>query len=151
MPNDKITVLQPMVDAWVSKNAHLMSDQHHSHRNIAKGYAKHSTINHLRKQYAQGDVHVNTIESFGALLERAKQGVFHYLSREHLSRYLNEFEFRWEHRIPEQKTTRKGIKKIFMRPMPVMVLLVSLLSKASGKQLLRTSNGSILSRHYVLS
>jgi len=38
-------------------------------------------------------------------------GVFHYFSGKHLSRYLNEFSFRWEHRIPVEKTTKSGKRK----------------------------------------
>ncbi len=65
-----------------------MTDRHHSFRRIASDYAGHSTVNQLRKQYVDGDTHTNTAESFGAILERAKLGVFHYMSSEHLSRYL---------------------------------------------------------------
>jgi len=94
---------------------------------------------------------VNTSESFSAILERDKQGVFHYLSKKHISRYLDEFTFRWDHRIPENKITRKGIKKIVMRPMPVMDTIVSLLTKAAGKQLLRTHDGNIISKNVQLA
>ena len=64
-----------------------MTDQHRSYGHIAQQYSAHSTVNHLRKEYARGDIHSNTAESFGAILERVKQGVFHYISRKHLSRY----------------------------------------------------------------
>ena len=60
-----------------------MSNQHHSHMHIGKNYLHHSTINHLRKKYARDNVHTNTTKSFGALLERAKQGVFHFMSTKH--------------------------------------------------------------------
>jgi hypothetical protein len=86
----------------------------------------------------------NTAESFNALLERAKQGVFHYLSKEHLQRYLHEFEFRLNHRMPEMKLTRKGNFKLVMVQMPLMDRLRSLLSKAKGRQLRRTKNGGIV-------
>jgi hypothetical protein len=46
----------------------------------------HDWFNHSHKEYARGDIHNNTAESFSAILERAKQGVFHYLSKKHLSR-----------------------------------------------------------------
>ena len=94
---------------------------------------------------------MNTTESFSAILERTKKGVFHYLSKKHISRYLDEFTFRWDNRIPEDKITRRGIKKIVMRPMPVMDIIVSLLAKAAGKQLLRTHNGSIISKNFQLA
>ncbi|CAB1075410.1 ISSpo8, transposase, partial [Olavius algarvensis Delta 1 endosymbiont] len=48
------------------------------------------SVNHSAKEYARGDVHNNTAESFNSILERAKQGVFHYMSSKHLPRYLNE-------------------------------------------------------------
>ena len=122
-----------------------MSDQHHSFGNIAKAYADHSTVNHLRKEYACGDVHTNTAESFSALLERAKFGIFHYMSDKHLSRYLNEIGFRWDHRIPEIKITKDGIEKKIMKPMSFMARLLSLLSRCAGRQIRRTLNSGLIS------
>ena len=129
----------------VENNAHLMTDQHQALCNIANNYAGHSSVNHLRKQYARGRVHTNTAESFGAILERTKFGVFHYMSKKHLSRYLNEIGFRWDHRIPEVKITKNGKKKKYMRPMPFMVRLSSLLSRCSGRQIRRTHNCGFIS------
>ena len=122
-----------------------MTDQHHSLQNIAKKYAGHSSVNHLRKHYVEGLTHTNTAESFGSLLERAKLGVFHYMSRQHLSRYLTEISFRWDHRILEVKTTKNGNKKKYMKPMPFMVRLKSLLSRCVGRQVKRTKNFGIVS------
>lgn len=104
--NDSIANLSLVAKRYINKDAQLMSDQHHSYRHIAKDYAVHSTVNHLRKEYVRGDVHTNTAESSGSLLERAKLGVFHYMSRNHLSRYLNQIGFRWDHRIPEHRIAK---------------------------------------------
>ena len=84
-----------------------MSDEHHAYRNIGKDFANHSMVNHLRKEFARNDNHANTAESYGALLERVKSGVFHYMSRKHLSRYLTEIGFRWDHRKSHQKRNSK--------------------------------------------
>ena len=107
-------------------------------------FAIHHWVNHSKKEYARGQVHNNTAESFSAILERAKQGVFHYLSRKHLSRYLHEIGFRWDHRIPELKVTKNGELKLVMKPMPVRKMLKSLLSQATGRQLRRSPNGGII-------
>lgn len=122
-----------------------MTDEHHSFRRIGEDYAGHSTVNHLRRQYVKGDIHTNTAESFGSVLERAKQGVFHYMSRKHLFRYLNEIGFRWDHRIPGIKVTKNGVKKKYMKPMPFMIMLRSLLSQCIGRQVRRTKNFGIIS------
>jgi hypothetical protein len=102
------------------------------------------------KEYARDPVHNNTAESFGALVERAKQGVFHYMSRKHTSRYLAEIRLRLDNRLLEEKLTRAGIKKIIMRPMPVKDLLRAVLSQTVGKVLQRTPEGGIVDKEYGL-
>jgi hypothetical protein len=91
-----------------------------------------------------GDTHNNTAEFFSAILERTKQGGFHYLGKKQLHRYLHEIGFIWNHRVPKLKVTRSGEKKIIMTPMPVMKMLGSVLSRASGRELRRSNNGGIL-------
>ena len=142
--SDKIAELSPQLDRFVDKKAHLMTDENHSYQSIGRHYAAHDWVNHSQKEYACGDVHNNTAESFSAILERAKQGVFHYLSTQHLRRYLHEIGFRWDHRIPELKLTKKGELKIVMKPMPVIKKLRSLLFQAQGRQLRRSANGGFV-------
>ena len=142
--NDSIASLLPVMKRFVDKNSHLMTDQLNSYKSIGKQYASHQFVNHRDKEYARGDVHNNTAESFNAIVERAKQGVFHYWSKVHLQRYLHEFEFRWNHRKPKLKKTRKGKLKLVMVPIPVISMLRSLLSSAFGTQVRRSSNGGIV-------
>ncbi len=101
-------------------------------------------MNHSEKEFVCGDAHNNTAEPFNSLLERAKQGVSHYISEKHLHRYLPEFGFRWDHRIPEEKVTKKGRKKTVMIPFPVVDMLRALLCHALGRQLRRSINGGII-------
>ena len=105
-----------------------MTDQLRSYKCIGLQYASHQSVNHSNKEYARGDVHNNTAESFGAIVERAKQGVFHFWSPKHLERYLHEMAFRWNHREPELRRTRKGDLKLIMKPMPAIAMLRSLIS-----------------------
>ncbi len=59
----------------------------------------HATVKHSSKIYVNLDgEHVNTAESFNALMKRGHYGIFHQLSKKHLHRYCTEFEFRWNHR-----------------------------------------------------
>ena len=142
--SDKISELLPQVERFVDKDAYLITDENRAYRSIGKQFAAHHWVNHSHKEYARGDIHNNSAESFSAILERAKQGVFHCLSKKHLSRYLHEIGFRWDHRIPELRLTKKGDLKLIMKPMSVIIKLKSLLSRASGRQLRRSLNGGIL-------
>ena len=141
--SDKFAEINPLVQQFVEKGAQLMTDENHAYQKIGKNYASHCWVNHSAKEYACGDVHNNTAESFNSLLERAKQGVFHYMSKKHLQRYLDEIGFRWAHRMPTVKVTKHRKKKIVMVSLPVMELLHSLLDKAAGRQLRRAKNGGI--------
>jgi len=147
---DKIAELFPQVNRFVDKTSHLMTDENHAYRSIGNQFAAHDWVNHGHKEYVRGIIHNNTAESFSAILERAKQGVFHYLSPKHLNRYLHEIGFRWDHRIPELKLTKKGDLKLVMRPMPMRKMLKSLLSQATGRQLRRSPNGGIRSLAYSI-
>jgi transposase-like protein len=136
--NEKVDTLKPVIDQVVDKNVHLMSDSHRSYIHIGQQFLAHSHVNHSLREYSRGNVHCNTAESFSSLFERARMGVFHYFSEKHLSRYLNEFSFRWEHRVPEERITKSGKKKIQMKSIPIIDMLFLLIMRCSGTHLRRT-------------
>ena len=142
--SNRVCELAPLVEGFVHQDSYLMTDENHAYISIGTQYAAHFSVNHGEKEYARGNVHNNTAESFSSILERAKFGVFHYMSKKHLARYLNEIGFRWDHRIPERKKTKKGKWKTIMKPMPVLMTFSSLLGRALGCQLRRSPNGGIL-------
>jgi hypothetical protein len=141
--SDKSAELRPWVERFVQKDAHLMTDENHSYRKIGQQYASHQWVKHTMEEFARGEVHNNTAESFSSLLERAKLGVFHYMSTKYLKRYLNEIGFRWDHRTPIEKVTQKGKRKTIMVPLPVMDMLRSLIVNAIGRHLRWKKNGGI--------
>lgn len=48
--------------------------------------------------YVNGIVHTNTIEGFWSLFKRGVIGIYHFISRKHIDRYLNEFAYRYNTR-----------------------------------------------------
>ena len=140
--SDSIAALVPQVKQVVSPEAQIMTDQLHAYMTIGKSFASHESVHHGIKEFARGKVHVNTAESFNAILERAKQGVFHYVSRPHIPRYLSEIAFRWNNRDPVKKK-RNGLSKIVMQAKPVLEQFEILLEHAVGTQLRRTIWGGI--------
>lgn len=65
---------------------------------------------HCNYEYVRGNVTTNTIEGFFGLFKRGVNGVYLHFSKEHLHRYLAEFDFRYNHRkIGDQKRTLSAI------------------------------------------
>ena len=142
--SEKVDTMQPIIDQHLCKSAHLMSDKHRSYIKIGKQFAAHSHVNHSKREYSRNNVHSNTAESFSSMLERARIGVFHYMSPKHLTRYLSEMEFRWENRVAETKTKSTGEQKTVMRPIPIVDMIVILIMRFAGFCLKRTRNWGVV-------
>ena len=89
--------LQINVDA----KTHLMTDDSMVYVGAGKKFAGHSSVNHSAEQYVKlgGFAHVNTAESFHALIKRGIYGTFHAVSERHLQRYVTEAAFKWNTRV----------------------------------------------------
>lgn len=72
------------------------------YRGLKKDFRRHSTIRNPWKICArkEGDVLIstNTIEGYFSILKRGINGVYHHVGKQHLHRYLNEFDFRYNSR-----------------------------------------------------
>ena len=55
-------------------------------------------VRHSVKEYVNGMVHTNGIESFWAVLKRGHYGTYHHMSPKHLGKYVNEFAGRHNQR-----------------------------------------------------
>ena len=92
-------VLHQFIDENISDDAEaIYTDEWRGYNDIADEDTRHETVNHSIKEYARGDVHTNTVEGVWALFKRGVVGSFHGVSRKHLERYLDEFEFRFNNR-----------------------------------------------------
>lgn len=107
--------LKGAIREMVSKDARIMTDEWKAYNGIGKEFAGgHESVNHGMREYARGDVNVNSAESYFALLKRGVHGIFHHVSREHLARYCDEFSFRWNHRkVTDGERTVAAIQGIF--------------------------------------
>jgi transposase-like protein len=90
--------LKKAIQDSVDVGARIITDENPSYNGLDADYAAHETVCHSLKEYVRGDVHSNTVESYFALVKRGLNGVYHSVSRRHLHRYLDEFEFRYNNR-----------------------------------------------------
>jgi transposase-like protein len=90
-----------IIEEVAAKSANIFTDEFRSYRILGKNGYQHSIVNHSSGQYVRGNTHVNTVESFWAILKRGIIGSFHHVSVEYLQAYVNEFCFRYNHRFDE--------------------------------------------------
>lgn len=91
--------IKPLVNAWVGREAELMTDELPAYRGIGRDYRYHHVVFHKDREYArEGGIHSNTAESFNSTIKRAVVGVYHYISKKHMIRYVEEAVFRWNTR-----------------------------------------------------
>jgi len=97
----------------VETDACINTDESPSYSFVKNSFAEHKAVNHKAGEYVRGDAHVNTSESVHALLKRGIIGTFHHVSKKHLHRYLNEFDFRFNARkISDGERTIKAIESV---------------------------------------
>ncbi|MFW5332726.1 IS1595 family transposase [Hydrogenophaga sp. ZJX-1] len=98
IPNVNGKTLGAVLKSQISASARLMTDEARAYKTFSKAFASHETVSHGQNEYARGDVTTNTVEASFALLKRGLIGTFHSVSEQHLQRYCNEFDFRWNTR-----------------------------------------------------
>jgi len=87
------STLQGIIRQNVQKGTVINTDEWRSYIGLGKDYT-HLTVKHKVGQYKNGPACTNTIESVWAVLKRGYYGTFHWLSKKHLQRYADEFDFR---------------------------------------------------------
>jgi transposase-like protein len=99
MPKIRANTLRSAMARNISLESRLMTDESRMYTYVGHNFAAHDTINHTDRKYVEGDVHTNTVEGYFSILKRGIYGVYQHVSEAHLSRYLSEFDFRYNNRI----------------------------------------------------
>jgi len=98
--NVKSKTLRDAIVRVVDRKSHIVTDELSSYAQVGREFAGHSTVNHSGNEYVAlgGFAHVNTAEARFSLMKRAVFGTHHSVSEAHLSRYLAEWDFKWNTR-----------------------------------------------------
>lgn len=91
---DKISVGRFITEHVDRLGTRLMTDQDQGYIDTDKLYETHM-INHQKKEFVRGDIHVNTVESFWAHVKRCLRGTYKSVSKKHAQSYLNAFAFHY--------------------------------------------------------
>lgn len=104
--------LKEVIRGNVHADARIITDENTAYFGIGDEYAGgHHTVCHSVKEYVRGDIHSNTVEGFFSVVKRGLNGIYHSVSKEHLHRYMSEFEFRYNNRnLEDGERTMLAIK-----------------------------------------
>jgi len=94
---DKPTVTKIVRDN-IAHESNLYTDESALYRDMDQFFNSHESVIHARKEYARGNVHVNTAEGFFSVFKRGMRGVYQHCDEKHLHRYVAEFDFRYNRR-----------------------------------------------------
>lgn len=99
VPDQKACTLIPAVAGTVEAGATIHTDNLRSYSALGSLGYTHESVNHGAGQYVSATgVHTQTIEAFWSQVKRGISGTHIHVSRQHLPKYLGEFEFRWNNR-----------------------------------------------------
>ena len=90
MPVDSTdaATLQDLVHERTNPDTLVFTDEARAYDGLGR---PHGRVKHSVKEFVNGMIHTNGMESHWAMLKRAYVGVYHHMSRKHLGRYSNEF------------------------------------------------------------
>ena len=94
--------LWPVVQGNVSAEARILTDQANHYRGIGFHFGSHEVVNHSTGEYvrmADRSVHTNTVENYFSVFKRGMKGTCQHCGKQHLHRYLAEFDFRYNNRV----------------------------------------------------
>src|SRR5229473_7908521 len=105
-----------MIETMVADDAHIMTDSGFVLKGALMG-RKHDQVNHRPGEYVQREngvvISTNTIEGYFATLNRGINGVYHHVGKQHLHRYLSEFDFRYNSRhVEDGERSLLAIRKV---------------------------------------
>ncbi len=91
--------LKAILRSNVAKNASIMTDDYSVYDWVKNEFPSHDIIRHSSGSYSRREgekrIHTNSAEESFSILKRGMIGTFHHVSKQHLHRYLLEFDFRY--------------------------------------------------------
>jgi hypothetical protein len=116
---DGATIAQvaPIIRAYISREARLMTDEANIYPEVGADFASHDAVNHSEKEYVRywnevtgqtrpdgkplvetTTITTNTVEGYYSIFKRGMKGIYQHCSEKHLHCYLSEFDFRYSNR-----------------------------------------------------
>ena len=97
----RASTLGPLIQENMAREARLMTDEAGYYIKVGATFADHQIVQHNAGEYVNLEdrtIHTNTIEGAFSVFKRGMKGVYQHCGKQHLHRYLAEFDFRYNNR-----------------------------------------------------
>lgn len=98
VPNVTSRIVKDEIRRQLHPDTILMTDEAPYYTMVGREMGGHHTVNHSMGEYVRGSVYTNTVEGYFSILKRGLNGIYQHVSRQHLKRYVGEYDFRYNHR-----------------------------------------------------
>ncbi len=96
--NTNSSTIHSLIKDNVNLDVEIITDEYRSYNVVRRMGFNHQTVSHVKEQWANGTIHVNTIEGFWSQLKRSINGTYHCVSPKYLQLYVDEFAYRYNQR-----------------------------------------------------
>ncbi|HMW39212.1 MAG: IS1595 family transposase [Saprospiraceae bacterium] len=93
----KGSTIQPIIRDHVEEGSIISTDEWFGYNGLHKDFT-HIRVNHSAKEYVNMMASTNGVENFWSHLKRGINGINHWVSQEHLQKYVNEYCLRYNTR-----------------------------------------------------
>jgi transposase-like protein len=94
--------VMPILRENIAQEARVLTDEAGQYKYAKVHFASHAFVTHSRGEYVSSSdrsIHTNTIEGYFSIFKRGMKGVYQHCGKQHLHRYLSEFDFRYNNRV----------------------------------------------------
>jgi transposase-like protein len=108
--------LVPILQENIDREARIMTDDAGQYCHLNKDFAQHDVVCHSQGEYVSCKdraIHTNTVEGFFSIFKRGMRGIYQHCKKQHLHRYLAEFDFRYSNRCGRPKTKKRAAREGF--------------------------------------
>ena len=92
----------PILKENIAREAKIMTDDAGQYKYLYQDFSNHGTVRHSKGEYISlidRSIHTNTVEGYFSIFKRGMKGIYQHCKKQHLHRYLAEFDFRYNKRI----------------------------------------------------
>jgi transposase-like protein len=105
--------LKPIIREQVLADSIINTDEASHYKGLDKEFQGHETVNHSIAEYVRGSASTQAIENYFSILKRGLVGVYQHVGRQHLKRYIGEFDFRYNQRsVTDDERTAEALRGI---------------------------------------